>query len=659
MLKTTQMRLVELMILKEDIDNVLEYVGKKGDFQLENVPSLSNDDSFNPSSSVYDKLQLARNFLALKDVVEFAEGISIPKDEDYTEANNFLDSVESLQTREKEATEQRKRVSDIYDEAKAFANLNVSYKEIEHLTFLTFRIGKIDPSVFSELQFDLGNTAMVVPLGDDKTRILAASSKKGRFALDSTLSRFGFVALEVPKDFKGIPADMLNGLKEKAERAEKDFEDIREEHKNFASISEKKLDRLLQVFALGQKVREVRNSLESTQLVYRITGWIPAEDSDCMMRELDDLTEGRVAIRIYNPEEVPSVKNGREKVPVKLTHGKFVKSFERMIFSYGAPLYGTVDPTPMVAFFFTLLFGIMFGDVGQGFVFLCLGILLNFKKIKPLHNWWKFGPIFMAIGCSSMVMGLLTGEFFTNGEVLAPFSRFVTGLFGEPRDHILHLMPEKGAMGKLLMFFGFTLGVGFLINSVGLVINIVNQFSLKHPGKALFSKTGIAGTLFFWYVVVLALRLAFFSGSFEIYDAIVIGVLLLCVALSDPLTRLVEGKRPVFENGFFSAIIEGIVEILEIVSTYISNSVSFVRVGAFALSHAVLSFIIFTLTDMLGGSISVGGIAVTIIGNIVIIVLEGMIVAIQVIRLQYYEFFSKFFTETGKEFKPLKFEYKK
>ena len=152
MLKTTQMRLVELMILKEDIDNVLEYVGKKGDFQLENVPSLSNDDSFNPSSSVYDKLQLARNFLALKDVVEFAEGISIPKDEDYTEANNFLDSVESLQTREKEATEQRKRVSDIYDEAKAFANLNVSYKEIEHLTFLTFRIGKIDPSVFSELQ---------------------------------------------------------------------------------------------------------------------------------------------------------------------------------------------------------------------------------------------------------------------------------------------------------------------------------------------------------------------------------------------------------------------------------------------------------------------------------------------------------------------------
>ena len=85
---------------------------------------------------------------------------------------------------------------------------------------------------------------------------------------------------------------------------------------------------------------------------------------------------------------------------------------------------------------------------------------------------------------------------------------------------------------------------------------------------------------------------------------------------------------------------------------------SFVRVGAFALSHAVLDFLIYTLTQLCGGEGSIAGILILVFGNALIIVLEGMVVAIQVIRLQYYEFFSKFFHETGKEFKPFKFEIK-
>jgi V/A-type H+-transporting ATPase subunit I len=102
---------------------------------------------------------------------------------------------------------------------------------------------------------------------------------------------------------------------------------------------------------------------------------------------------------------------------------------------------------------------------------------------------------------------------------------------------------------------------------------------------------------------------------------------------------------------------EGFVEILETISTYVSNTVSFLRVGAFALSHGVLSFIVFRFAEEVSG-ISGGTVfsmLIFIIGNLVIIVLEGMIVAIQVVRLQYYEFFSKFFTETGVEFNPFRF----
>ena len=141
-----------------------------------------------------------------------------------------------------------------------------------------------------------------------------------------------------------------------------------------------------------------------------------------------------------------------------------------------------------------------------------------------------------------------------------------------------------------------------------------------------------------------------------VYDWVIIGVSLFLAAFAAPFERLLSGERPLLENGFGTYLISSIVEVIEVISGYLSNTVSFVRVGAFALSHAVLNFTIMTLTSLCGGKGSVGGIIVLIVGNALIVVLEGMIVAIQVVRLQYYEFFSKFFHETGKEFTPFKFE---
>ena len=182
-----------------------------------------------------------------------------------------------------------------------------------------------------------------------------------------------------------------------------------------------------------------------------------------------------------------------------------------------------------------------------------------------------------------------------------------------------------------------------------------NNISLKKYGNAFFGKTGMCGAFFFWYVIALAIRMAAFKHRISIFDWVFIGLTLLGVFFAHPLERLVSGEHPIFDNGFLGAVIEGLVEIIEVISTYLSNTVSFLRVGAFALAHVVLGYIIFEMNKLLGG---IGGLAVVIIGNVVVIVLEGMIVAIQVLRLQYYEFFSKFFNETGVEFKPFQFKYK-
>lgn len=672
MARVAEMALVELMVLKEDIAQVVEHLGRSGVFQFQrsarkgaspaNGASEANKadktDAQNAEKDFFDRLQSCRAFLNIEDVpssssLTDAENCRRPTEEDKDEAQNLIANVDSLKERMEAAVDEEKRVSDTYRETMAFANLKASYSELEHLSFLSLRIGRIESKLFDELKDAVGNRAIIVPLGEDKSHIMAASAKKGRFALDTELKAFGFVPLELPKDFKGVPDDVLEGLKAKKEQCKKAIQNLAEERDNFAQTHKDRLLSLLLSFSLGMQITDILQNMEATSLVYHLTGWVPQKECHPLMQSLDKMTQGRIAIREYLPSEVPAVMSGKERVPVMVKHGKFVSGFERMIFSYGAPVYGTVDPTPFVAIFFTLLFGVMFGDAGQGLVILLFGILLA-KGVIKIGGYAKCASVFIAVGASSMFMGLLTGEFFATEGLLRPFAMFVTGLFGEPHSPILRLMPSSTNTKAMFVMFGVAVAMGFVINSAGIVINIVNKLLRKKRGEAIFGKCALSGALFFWYIVAMVLRMVLFGHKMCVADIVVIGVLALLSAFGEPLSMLVDGERPIAPNGMGSLFISGMVELIEVVSTYLSNSVSFLRVGAFALSHAVLGYIIVTMTELSG---PIGGTAVLVIGNAIVVVLEGMIVAIQVVRLQYYEFFSKFFNETGVEFKPLKFVY--
>lgn len=665
MAKTAEMKLLELMVLKNDISAVIEYIGKKENFQFQSklkdsaAKDAEGEESLNIDSHFYDSLSKAYTELGYDSSLAGIKDCSAPCDDDRKKASDIIAAYTDLKTRIADATDEAHKVNEAYKEAMAFSNLKVSYSELEHLSFLSLRIGRIPENQYEDLKYRLEGSAVVIKLGNDSSHILVASSKKGRFALDAELKNHNFVELEVPAEFKGVPESALKGLEQKKAEADKNLEELITEKSNFAETHQAQIEKLLGSFTIAVQIEDVTRRLESTELVYRITGWIPASETENYMKGLDELTEGRIAIRAYEPFEVPSVMSGKEQVPVKLKHGKFVKSFERMIFSYGSPVYGAIDPTPFVAVFFTILFGIMFGDFGQGLFFVLFGILMLCNVIK-VGGWNKFAPIFMAIGISSSIMGLLTGEFFGTETVLEPFAEWVTGLFGTPRAPILKLMPSADPKSIYVMFgvFGVAVAIGFVINTCGLVLNIINNLGRKRYAEALLGKNGLAGAVFFWYVIALVLRIVLAKHAVAAYDIIIILVSLFFAAFAEPFERALNHEKPLFENGFGNYVISGAVELIEVVSGYLSNTVSFVRVGAFALSHAVLNFTILTLTEMVGGPRSIGGIIVLIAGNALIIVLEGMIVAIQVIRLQYYEFFSKFFHETGKEFKPFRFELK-
>lgn len=659
MARTTEMRLIELMVLKQDVLNVIEYLGKTGKFQFQSNKKSSSIESEEKSENIdaefFDNLQKVRNFLGIDDRETGVLSCERATDEDRNTASKLISLVSDIEKRVSDKIDDIKRISDSYKEAQAFSNLQVPYSHLEHLSFISIKIGRIPKDNLEGLKNSVGKHAVIISLGDDSSRIMAVSSKKSRFMLDTELKKYGFVNMEIPEDFNGIPEELLKNIENEKNESEKALEKLNEEKANFAETHKDEILKLLGSFSMGMQVRKIENGLESTSLVYRMTGWIPAADSRTFMKELDDLTEGRVAIREYLPLEVPSVLSGEEQVPVKLNHGKFVSAFERMIFSYGSPLYGSIDPTPFVAVFFSILFGIMFGDFGQGLVFLIAGILMALNVVK-VGSWNKFAPVFIAIGTTSSIMGLVTGEFFGTEKLLVPFAEFVTGLFGTPRAPILKVMPSADPNSVLIIFgiFAVTIGLGVIINSVGLIVNVINKFLQKKAGSAIFGKTGIAGILFYWYILVFALRIAVFHHGSALYDWIVIGITLFFAAFGEPFERIFDGHRPVLENGFGAFVIGGAVELIEVVSSYLSGSLSFVRVGAFALAHAVLGFIIEMMSEKCG---PIGGLAVLIAGNAIVVVLEGMIVAIQVIRLQYYEFFSKFFNETGTEFKPLQFHY--
>jgi len=672
MIRPRKMKQIEMTVLTRDVDPVIEYLGRRGLMHFSGDSFSMDGTSAGSSGTVahikenLDRLSSAAVYLGVELPSEPEEETVLPHETEDHLTNTLVLTILALSAKENEQLGEKKKLEETITEAQAFSKLNAPFSDLDQLSYLTLRVGRLDPRRQDELRENITDRAVIVPL-DDTGRILAATSRKGRFALDSALKKAAFTPIAVPEGYKGVPADLLASLNERITAVEKELANIDLKKKDFKEEYGPSLQKLSASYLMAQAVEELKRHLRGTQNVFVISGWVPADEVAALVEELSRRTEGRTAIRSYNPEELEDVAEGRIKVPVSLKHGTFVKGFEPVVFSYGAPLYGTLDPTPFVAFFFTLLFGIMFGDAGQGLVLLLLGFVLGSKsKNKFIASFRHFSIPLKAVGISSMFMGLLNGEFFTNEKLLVkPTRSFLTffmhifGISGEAPERILQLMPEKGNITKLFYFFGFTIAVGVILNSIGLLVNITNQCSLKKYEKAFFAKTGLAGLLLFWYALFIAVRIII-GGRFENYDWIGLAVPVILIFFGPVIWRLLSGERPVLEHGLMVFIMEGFVELLESASTYISNTVSFLRVGAFALSHAVLSFIVFTLSEMVMNLTagSVISLLIIVLGNAIIILLEGMIVAIQVVRLQYYEFFSKFFTETGVAFAPFRFRKK-
>jgi V/A-type H+-transporting ATPase subunit I len=477
--------------------------------------------------------------------------------------------------------------------------------------FLDVRVGALDATQlerlrealsligFSVLEFHReASTSQVVVVGmkgvaDDE--------------LKPVLRAAGFHALEVPLELSGHPEKLSRELEAKTAELDREMESIRACTERLRSEHLEALRKAAASLYAAAPFAALSGSLRSKGALVRLEGWVPKRELGALQARLAGMIDAfHLESRRPLPEELPGV-------PSVQRYPGWIRPFADLVRGYGTPRYDEFDPTWMFAVTFTLMFGMMFGDVGHGLVIAAASWALR-EKFK---HFTRFGIL---AGISSTIFGFLYGSIFGYEHLLHP-------VWMSPLSDPMHLL-------MLALYWG----IGFILLATSL-----SAWNLWRHGarrRALLGVKGVAGVLFYLGGLFVMARLA---GGHEIgwLDALVVLVPLGAI-LAEVWreTSASPGERALvtFMEGF------------EAVMGYVSNTLSFLRVAAFSLNHAALAIAVMTLAGMLE---TTGYWIAVVIGNVIILVLEGGIVLIQVLRLEYYEGFARFFGGDGRAYRPL------
>ena len=528
-------------------------------------------------------------------------------------------------------------------------------------------------------------------------------------------------------------------------------------------LGDREKDKFIRVFNKLKAISdsyELRTNVSVINNRFFVSGFVPEREKKRFIELLGDIDGIEISFK-------PADSDPSATPPVKLRNNVVFRPFEMFVKMYGLPSYGGMDPTPYVAVTYMLMYGIMFGDLGQGLVIALLGfILAKWKNVK-------LGPIMVRIGLSGAVFGTLYGSVFGNEELIEPFFKI------EPIYKTLGFTTAPKDIFQISSYLLIaTLVIGAFLILVSMAFNIRLSLKKGNVEQGILGSNGVVGMIFYMAVlagaalqlgfgiemftpayvgclIILPLVIMFFkepvshfisskikgtkskrnaallravktysdsitevesvSGNnttleellkceyikarygrlpvksyekledyseldfvfypFESDDDAVMGVYIAPKTSSavvdrafeqlgfermkmpehvedirkDKRLHLPEEAAPKKKKSVGNFIIEGVIELFESCLTYITNTMSFLRIGGFVLSHAGMMLVVNVLAAQAGG----GSIVVEILGNAFVIGLEGFLVGIQVLRLEFYEVFSRFYTGDGKPFKPI------
>lgn len=597
--------------------NVPGLIPFEEDRSLDNLLKRMNvlNEKFQVKIKVYDKEAIEKVVLNPIDTI----GIE-----------NFVKEIEDkLSNYRKESEVDKadiKESEQIIKQILPLSNLNIDIDKLFHFSFMKFRFGKAPKDLYNRHKKYLeGLDVVVVPVSEEDENIWLSYFMPASVSpvIDNVFATMGFNRVRISDEVKGTPKITIEKMKSEIEKLKLKLEQDRKEIEEYLAYKKEDFVRLFHKVKYIDKLNEVKKLCSHSKESFFMIGWMPDADYNNLSKEIDGLAQ--IALDCEDPEGVVDARP-----PTIMKNNRFFKPFESLVTMYGLPTANEIDPTPLLAITFILMFGFMFGDVGQGAIIAILGLVLYKTKKMPL------GGVMFYVGISSTVFGFVYGSVFGNEEILAPIW--------------LSPLHSKSNINTILYV---AVGYGAFIIIITMVANIINNIKMRNWGKLLFDKNGLAGLIFYGGLV--AVILVFIkTGRFVLSGLILVLVVFIptfMIFFKEPLENLILRKDHIMphEKGIY--FVESGFDIFETLLSFFSSTVSFARVGAFALNHAGLSLAVWTLFGMMRG---VGGILVVILGNIITIGLEGLIVGIQCMRLEFYEMFGRYYIGEGHEFKPVR-----
>lgn len=638
-----KMKFLSITGPREDIDRVVDTYLSRYEIHLENALSelktVKNLRPYIEANPYKEQLASARNlmerFSGTLPKIPANRGESLPG---IKEAASF---VEQLNEELKELTQKREELAvqiqalkQSKDRVAPFTELNYSLREILGFKFIKFRFGRVTREYYDKINnyvYDTIDTVMFKCLEDPEyVWIVYFVPDKLSEKIDAIYASMHFERVFLPDEYEGTPleaehvlADRIQALEAQEREAQETVKTILEEKKEELTGAWIRLER----FGVNFDVRKLAAcTMHASNNFYILCGWMTERDARAFRKEIEEDAD-TFCILEDNRGNITSTP------PTKMKNPGLFKPFEMYVEMYGLPSYNEIDPTVLIGITYSVLFGFMFGDAGQGLCLLIGGFLLyRLKKVR-------LAGIISCCGFFSVIFGLLFGSIFG-------FEDIIDALWLRPQE----AMTDLPFIGRLNTVFVAAIAIGMGIILLCMILNIINSVRAHDTEKIWFDTNGASGLVF--YAALASVIVLYMSGNPLPATAVLVVMFLIPLAVmffKEPLTAMVEKKAKKLHGGVGMFITQGIFELFEVLLSYFSNTLSFVRVGAFAVSHAAMMQVVLMLAGAEAGDPNWG---VIIGGNLFVCGMEGLIVGIQVLRLEYYELFSRFYRGSGRAFEP-------
>lgn len=635
-----KMQFVSITGPQDDIDRMTETYLSRYEIHLENALSqlktaadLKPFTAVNPYKDAFHRSQELMNYLAHAKLTPKPMTAQQALDTIHT-ANQSLVSLkeqtDSLASHKAELLRVRETIT-------PFGGLDFDVQKILTFKNIKYRFGRISKdyeTTFDKFIYDTIDTLFYKCFSDEEyiygvCFIPADQADK----VDVAYKSVHFERIYIPEGYAGQPEEIVATINHELEDIAKQVEDLNLKKEALLSdftqdivSANHTLSHLSQNFDI-RKMAACTASKDGRDTYYILCGWMANDDCKRFLKEIEN--DPHIYCIIEDDQSSISAKS-----PTKLKNPKILKPFEIFTRMYGLPAYDEFDPTLFLAITYTFIFGWMFGDVGHGLL-LCVGGFTLYKlKHMDLAGIIGFAGIF------SMFFGFMFGSVFG-------FEDIIPAIWLRPGS----AMTELPFIGSLNTVFVVSVAFGMGMILLTMIFNIVLSFKNHDLENAYFDTNGIAGFVFYAAVVVtVVLYMTGHTLPATIILVIMFVIPLLLVGFKEQISAVLLKIKPEEESSVVMTIVQVLFELIEVLLSYFSNTISFIRIGAFAVSHGAMMEVVLMLAGAENGG-SPNWIVI-ILGNLFVCGFEGLIVGIQVLRLEYYEFFSRFYKGSGREFKP-------